>query len=54
VDAGDAGVAHVFEGGLDGFALLIQDGFLGGNDDFCFHARAAECCGNNFIEARNF
>src|SRR5258706_1276631 len=39
VDAGDAGVAHVFEGGLNGFALGIKDGFLGCDDDFGFHAR---------------
>ena len=39
VDAGDAGVAHVFEGGLDGFALRIKHGFLGCDDDFGFHAK---------------
>ena len=39
VDAGDAGVAHVFKGGLDGFALWIQDGLFWCDDDFCFHAR---------------
>jgi hypothetical protein len=41
VDAGDAGVAHVFEGGLDGFALRIQDGFLRSDDDFGFHVKPA-------------
>ena len=51
VDAGDAGVAHVFEGGLDGFALRIQDGFLWGDDDFCFHARAGKFCGKKAPEA---
>src|SRR5580693_6119710 len=49
VDAGDAGVAHVGEGGLDGLALRVQDGLFGGDDDFCFHARGLilrkEFCG---------
>jgi hypothetical protein len=29
----------MFEGGLDGFALRIKDGFLWCDDDFGFHAR---------------
>jgi len=29
----------VFEGGLDGFALRVKDGFFWGDDDFGFHAR---------------
>jgi hypothetical protein len=37
VDPGDAGVAHVLEGVLDGFALGIEDGFLGGDDDSGLH-----------------
>jgi hypothetical protein len=30
-------VAHVLEGVLDGFALGIEDGFLGGDDDSGLH-----------------
>jgi hypothetical protein len=37
VDPGDAGVAHVLEGVLDCFALGIEDGFLGGDDDSGLH-----------------
>jgi len=39
VDAGDAGVAHVFEGFFDGDALRVNDRFLGSDDDFSFHSR---------------
>ena len=51
MDAGDTGVAHVFEGGLNGFALRIKDGFLWGDDDFCFHARAGKVWGKAPLEA---
>ena len=40
VDAGDAFIAHLFEGALNGFALGIHNGLLGSDDDFRFHARA--------------
>ena len=42
MDAGDAFITHLFEGALDGFALRVHNGLLGGDDDFCFHARAPE------------
>jgi hypothetical protein len=43
VNAGDAGVAHLGEGGLDGFALRIKDGLFGVMMIFAF-IRAWECC----------
>ena len=38
VDAGDAGVAHVFEGFFDSDTLRVNDRLLGCDDDFSFHA----------------
>jgi len=40
MDAGDALVTHLFEGVLDGFALRIKHGLLGGYDNYRFHSRA--------------
>src|ERR1017187_2153619 len=42
VDAGDTFVTHLFEGVLDGFALRIKHGLLGGDDNFCFHSRGGK------------
>src|ERR1041384_2443252 len=39
VDTHHAPVAHVVEGGLDGFSLRIEDGLLRSDDDSGFH-----CC----------
>ena len=45
VDAGDAGVAHVFEGVLDGFALRIKRRpFLGVMMIFAFMLARGEFC----------
>jgi hypothetical protein len=41
----------VFKGGLDGFALRIEDGLFWCDDDFCFHARDGKFCGKNAPEA---
>jgi hypothetical protein len=41
----------LFEGALDGFALRVHDGLFGGDDDFCFHARAPKFCGKRPVEA---
>jgi hypothetical protein len=38
VNGFNAGVAHVFEGFQNRDALRVNDGFLWGDDDFCFHA----------------
>lgn len=46
----DAAISHLFERGLDGFALGIHDGFLGGDDDFCFHFAHRDC--GKFILAK--
>ena len=39
MNAGDAGIAHMGQGVLNGFALRIEHGFLRGDDDFGFHVR---------------
>jgi len=38
----DAIVSHVFKGALDCFALGINDGLFGGDDDFGFHVRTEQ------------
>jgi hypothetical protein len=45
VDGFDAGVAHVFEGLQNRNALRVNDGFLRGDNDFSFHARARRVSG---------
>lgn len=39
VDAGDAGVAHVYEGFFDGDTLRVNDRLFGCDDNFGLHAK---------------
>jgi hypothetical protein len=54
VDGFDAGMAHLGEGGLDGFALRIKDGFFRRDDDFGFHACAGKVCEKMAGQASEF
>jgi hypothetical protein len=51
VNGFDAGVPHVFQGFQNRNALRVNDGFLWGDDDFSFHARAGKFCGKISAEA---
>ena len=44
VDGADALVAHLFQGVGDGFALRVEHGLFGCDNNFCFHANRTEGC----------
>jgi hypothetical protein len=44
VDGAQALVAHLFEGAGDGFALRVEHGLFGSDDNFCFHGKRTEGC----------